>query len=49
MNAFILAALDEFDHLDRTTTLAKYDITPAQWSDWRAEWRLLRDLPADPA
>jgi hypothetical protein len=49
VNAFVLAAEDEFDHLDRPTALAKYAITPEQWADWRKEWCLIRDLPDDAA
>jgi hypothetical protein len=45
VNAFVLAAEDEFDQLDRATALAKYDVTAEQWTDWRKEWALLRNLP----
>jgi hypothetical protein len=47
VNAFVFAAQDAFDGLDRNFALAKYDITPDQWSNWRHEWCLARDLPTD--
>jgi hypothetical protein len=47
MNAFLAAAEAEFDALKRATALAKYDLTPDNWSNWRQPWCDVRGLPPD--
>lgn len=47
MNAFVAAAMDEFDGLDRDASLAKYKLSREDWDNWRRSWCKLRDLPPD--
>ena len=43
-NDFIIAALNEFDVLQRDPTIAKYHLRPDRWDNWRPRWCKDRDL-----
>ena len=44
MNAFVKAAMAEFDAMDRDTAMVKYQMKAADWDDWRPRWCELREI-----